>query len=118
VKELDIFDVKREIDSRLKEMKGSFDLFQLWIRKEMNRKNFLGSLKYYHEHALEPLVELLRIKYEPTKKDFYIKHIGKDLPGDVVKMLEDFYKVSSIEDIEKNLPNVVKIFNETLSSLN
>jgi hypothetical protein len=58
-------------------------------------------------------VELLRIKYQPTKYDFGLKHVKHDLPVDVTRTLEKLYQVTSCADIMKKL----KAANTLFSSL-
>lgn len=86
--------------ARMKEIIKNFDFFQTWIDKSIKRKNFLEALYYYQEKTLKPLVEILRIKFEPTKMDFYLKDISKDIPKEYLKKLENLYKINSIKDLK------------------
>ena len=87
------------------------------IIAKIKRKDFLEALVYYHKWALTPLVELLRIRYSPLKRDYYLKHISRDLPKKVVVQLEDLYVVDSPKDIERKLAKANKLFRQTLEQL-
>lgn len=86
--------------ARMEEIINSFIFFQTWIDKSIKRKNFLEALYYYQEKTLKPIVEILRIKFEPTKMDFYLKDISKDIPKEYLKKLENLYKINSIKDLK------------------
>lgn len=110
--DIDKFD--ESITIRKKEIEKTFEFFAIWIQKEINRNNYLEALNYYNEYILNPLVEYLRILYEPTKKDYELKHIKRDLPIDVVKKLECYYKISSIDEIGEKASEAVVFFRSLL----
>ena len=116
-RDLDKNKLQKDLEDRTQELKKTFTFFQAWIEKEINRQNFLEAMWYYDSFIMEPLVELLRIKYEPTKKDFYLKHITKDLPADVVEQLNDLCKLNSLEEISQKSQKANEIFQETLKDL-
>ncbi len=99
-----------EISTRIKELKKTFLFFQAWVKKSINRNNFLEALGSYHEKVLQPLVEILRIKHQPTKNDFYLKDISKDIPKKLLSELEDLYKITSIEDIKTKSQKAKELF--------
>lgn len=104
----------RELVARVKYLQKIYPFYQIWIKKELKRKNLLGALNYYYLKVLQPLVELCRIKYQPTKKDYYLKDIKKDLPNNIVIKLENLYKIKSLSDIEKNVKVANNLFNKIL----
>jgi len=99
-KKLDKQKFMKENQERLKELEKTFIFFQAWINKEINRKKFLEAFYNYQEKTLKPLVEILRLKFEPTKKDFYINGIYSDLPKRYLTKLENLYKINSLEDLK------------------
>jgi hypothetical protein len=107
----------KEIKLRIDELIKTFYFFQIWVKKGINRKKYLEALSYYHEFILHPLVELIRIKYEPTKKDFYLKHLDLDLPEETVKQIEDLFKVRSIIEIKKKMKIANELFNYIIKNL-
>lgn len=103
---------QREIKERTAELKKTFHFNQAWAKKALGRNDFLEAMGYYNTEILEPLVELIRIKYQPLKREFYLKHIQRDLPADIVKRLEPLFQVNSVEDIKKNLDLANQWFEE------
>jgi hypothetical protein len=84
--------------------------FQVWVEKEINRNHFLQSFAAYQKYILIPLVELIRLRYTPTKSGYHLSGISKDnIPQSrfrsgsraILEQLEDLYKISSLEDIKK-----------------
>lgn len=116
-KEVDAKGEEAEIHARAEELEKSFGFFQTWVKKELNRNNFLGAVGYYHEKVLAPLVELLRIQHQPTKRHFGLKHIKSDLPAPTVSQLEELYRVNSVEEIESKLDITNSLFKRTLATL-
>lgn len=101
-----------EREKRIKELEGIFQIFSVWPKKEIKRKNFLEAFENYEKYVLQPLVELLRLKFCPTKSDFYLTKISKDIPKEYLKQIEQLYRVSFIKDIEKNQIKAQKLFNQ------
>ncbi|MBL8599950.1 MAG: hypothetical protein JNL14_19615 [Devosia sp.] len=96
-------ELEQEINERKAEIKKTFYFYQTWVRKALNRGDFLEGTYYYNQMVLEPLVELIRLKYIPQKREFYLKHATRDLPTGVTKRLEPLCKACSVRDIENNL---------------
>lgn len=108
---------EHENQLRCKEIISSLPLGVLRTRKEIQRKNYLEALSYYQHEILEPLVELLRLKYQPTKHDFKLKHITRDLPKNVLIKLEYLFSISSIEDISEKYPEAETMIRETAAGM-
>lgn len=113
-KDLDVKSLENTLKLRILELEKTFLFFQVWVKKWIKRNSFLETLYYYQNYVLEPLIELLKIIHEPTKKDFWLKHIERDLPKDIVLKVESFYKVNSIEEIELNLEIINNLFLEKI----
>ena len=78
------------------------------VEKYIKRNMYLEAYMKYIENVANPLVTLARIIYTPYHLDYVLCHISNHLPKEVVDELEDMYKVTSLEDIEKRL-NKAKI---------
>jgi len=83
---------------------------QIRVLSKIERGEFLEAWMYYSKWTLQPLAELLRIKYAPRKYDHYFKHVHRDLPGEVVSQLEDLARLKSIEDIRQGIARASEIF--------
>lgn len=116
-KPLDKAQFEEELQERIERLERECSLFQVWVKKELARNRFLEALRNYHSHVLQPLVEVLRIKYEPTKRDFYLKDISQDLPSDVVATLTALYAVNTTTDIAAKLPRASRLMAETVAEL-
>lgn len=101
---------KAELKARLSEIKHMFKFYQVWLDKNIERKNFLEGLYYYHEYAMQPLVEILRIKY----RDYYMKGIYHDLPKRYVSIIESLFKVRSLKEILTKTKLMNRLFEESI----
>jgi len=72
------------------------------IEKYLIRGNLLESFGYYQKYLLQPLIEILRMRYTPLHTDYNIVHISRDFPARVVKQLEDLYIFNSLDELESN----------------
>lgn len=116
-RELDGEKFTRELQQRVEELKKTYHFFQAWVKKELHRSNFLEAFYYYQQWSIEPLVELLRVQHQPTKKDFYLKHISLDLPKAIVDRLERLVQVNSLEDLRQKSQQANALFEETMEKL-
>jgi len=114
--EFDEEEIKKEIDEKKPDLVKLFKLTH-GVDGEIARNNFLEALMYYHKFILEPLVDLLRIEHCPAKHGFYLKHIGRDLPEDIVARLEDLYKVNSVEELRQKLQKAKEWFDEIVKDV-
>ena len=108
---------EKETSARIAELKKTFPFFQTLVKKSANRGNFLEALGSYHEKILNPLVEILRIKYQPTKKDFYLKDISRDIPKKLLTELEDLYKIDSLDDIKTKGQKAEELFFDSIKEV-
>lgn len=99
----------KEIKNRIVELKNIMSQAAR-ARKYVLRGKFLEALVYYHKWILEPLVEMLRIKYCPLTRDYHLVHVSDHLPASVVKKLDGFYKVKSLNDIAKKTKQAIAWF--------
>ena len=87
---------------------------QMRVLSKVERGEFLEAWMYYSKWTLQPLAELLRIRYAPHKYDHYFKHVQRDLPGEVVSQLEDLAGIKSLEDIRQGVNRASELFKENL----
>ena len=73
------------------------------VDKYIKRGNYLESYMKYIENIANPLVRIARLIYTPRHYEYMLCHISDHLPAEVVRELESFYKVKSLEEIESNL---------------
>jgi hypothetical protein len=87
------------------------------IDKYIKRGMFLEAYGYYHRWLLEPLVEILRMRYTPLHPDYYIVHISRHLPHEVLRRLEELFKTNSVAEIETKSKAALSFFNEVAAEL-
>jgi len=76
------------------------------IRKEITRRQFMEALHNYQYWLVEPIIELLRIKYTPLKITYGLKHGTRDLPKDIVKDIESLHIIASLEDLGNKIEEI------------
>lgn len=84
------------------------------VRKYIERGRFLEAWAYYARFVLNPLVELLRLRYVPLQADHGLVHISDALPPDVRRRLEALYQVGSIADMSAKIGEADALFEEAL----
>jgi hypothetical protein len=106
-----------ELRARVGQLRGDFSLFRSWMTKALGRGDFLEAMGYYQARLMPTLVELLRIRFAPTRHDYYLKRAHRDLPPDLAGRLADLYRLTSVEDIAARVPLAAALFEETLAAL-
>jgi len=76
------------------------------ITKEITRGQFLEALHNYQFWLVEPLVELVRIKFTPLKITYGLKHGTRDLPADTVREIESLHIIKSLNDLSNKIFDV------------
>ena len=103
-------------DERIQKLKNTIAQSSR-INKYIKRGQFLEAYGYYHRWLLEPLVEILRMRYTPLHPDYYIVHISRHLPGDILVRLEELFKVNSVAEIEAKSKQALLFFNEIAAEI-
>ncbi len=106
-----------QIEARLKALRVTFPLFQMLTLKELNRRNDLEALAFYHSFTLRPLVEVLRLQHCPARYNFHTRYIHYDLPPEVVQQLTPLFFVASGEALRAQHAAAEKLFYATLNQI-
>jgi hypothetical protein len=72
---------RARIMARLAELREMFPMFQSLVRKEAQRGRELDAMHFYLGQTLRPLVELLRMRYDPYRYTFGVRYLDFDLPS-------------------------------------
>jgi len=91
---------KSRLRQRLDTLRVTFPMFQTMVTKELHRGNQLEALAFYQACTLRPLVEVLRMHYDPARYNFHTRYACYYLPPEVVRKLENLFFVTSAEDIQ------------------
>jgi hypothetical protein len=108
----------RQLAARVETLRVSFPLFQVLTLKELNRRNTIEALAFYHGYTLRPLIELLRIRHAPFHYNFHTRYVHYDLPPDMVKRLEGLFYIATPEALAARRAEAEEWFSETLATLN
>jgi hypothetical protein len=87
------------------------------VSKYVERDAFLEALAYYRKQVLDPIIELLFIRYTPLIPDHYLVHISDQLPELEVRTLEDLHRVSSSKEIGSKLESANALFTRVLADV-
>jgi hypothetical protein len=87
------------------------------LEKYLKRGNLMEAFGYYHKWLVQPLIEVLRMKYTPLHPDYYIVHISRHMPKDVLAQLEDLMKFDSISELEQKSRAALQLFEVTAGEL-
>ena len=114
---LDQTDWNKRLRDRLAALRVTFEMYQILTLKELNRGNTLEALAFYSGYTLRPLVEVLRMRYDPTRHNFHTRYLHYNLPADVVQQLESLYFVVNADDIRAKRVLAEKWFYKTVEQI-
>lgn len=86
------------------------------VIKMIKRGQFIDAFNFYKKYILEPLSEIIRIRYAP-RKQIFMKYISRDLPQEVAKQLESLYQVNSLEELNVKIRIAKKMFKNVAHEL-
>jgi hypothetical protein len=107
----------KKLHERLERLQARFDMFNNFVRKEINRGHLLEAIDLYHGLTLATLVEALRIKHNPIHYNFKMEYIHYELPSEIIKKLEHLYFVKNAKDLQEKYREAIKWFNKTVTEI-
>jgi hypothetical protein len=108
----------KNLQKRLVDLKARFDMFNVFVQKEINRANRLEAIDLYHRITLTSLIEALRIKHKPVHHEFRTRYVHYELPSEILQKLERLYFVEDEEDLQEKYDEATKRFGETIAEIN
>lgn len=103
---------RSRLDARRERLRTLFDMFQVLVRKEINRRNAIEAITYYQSYTLRPLVEALRMEHAPHHASFHTRYIEYELPAETVRRLQPLFYPRDLADLEKKLQQAIDWFRE------
>jgi len=91
----------RDIQTRIEQIRGRFELFQVLVLKELKRGNGIEAISFYYKFTLRPLVELLRIHHCPLRNSFATRYLHYDLPLGILEKLEPLFHLSDQDELQQ-----------------
>lgn len=116
-KSLDKKEHAKKLKKRLEQIKNLFNIYQILVDKEYNRKNYIEAVAFYNNFSLSLLLEAVRIRYSPYRFGFRTRYVYYDLPEEVVNKLTGFYFIKDSEDLKRKHEETIKWFNEVVGEL-
>jgi hypothetical protein len=114
---LDMEEFIKDLKERQDNIQKRFDMFQYFVEKGLNRRNYITALDFYYRITLDSLVEVLLIKYEPIRHDHGTYYIHYDLPADVVSKLKGLFFIKDEEELKEKTFCAEKWFYETIKEI-
>jgi hypothetical protein len=109
--------LRADIAARLEQIRPQVALLEHLVLKEIYRGHPLDALAFYQGLVVRPLVEVLRMRYCPTRYNFGLRYASFDLPPDVVTRLEALAFVADADDLRAKHPEAVAWCLAELSAL-
>ena len=91
--------LRRQLESRTAQLRARLLLFGSFVEKELARGHLIDALAFYQSLLLRPLVDALRIRYDPCRHDFGPRYLHHDLPVDIVARLSELWLVHDSSDL-------------------
>ena len=114
---LDMEEFCRKMLLRRHALKTRFELFNIFVQKEINRSNYIQAIELYRGLTLAALVEALRMKHGPLHYDFKTSYVHHELPIETVSSLERLYFVKDPDDLKRKYRRATKWFEEAISEI-
>jgi hypothetical protein len=113
----DYEDLHSTLKDRIAHHTNTFDLFQILPLKELERKNWIEALSFYMSFTLRPLIELLRMKYQPTRYNFFTRYIQYEFPPEIVDELHELFFIADEHELKSKLTMAQGWFERELSEV-
>lgn len=89
-------------NARYGELHEWFVVSQSFVRKAILRGKQVEALASYWSYTLNPLSELLRMRFSPMRWDFRgMRYLDRDLPSNIYDEFKELTFVSDLVDLEK-----------------
>jgi hypothetical protein len=98
---LDRADLAARAEERLKRLRTRHTLFACFIDKEIRRGNWIEAVSHYRQVLVEPLMEVLRMRYHPVHFAFGIRYVHQELPPPVLRRLTPLFFVRDPADLRR-----------------
>jgi predicted nucleotidyltransferase len=114
VPSLESDELMEDLKSRFEKTKNKFDMFQIFVQKELNRGNLIEAIEIYQRFILESLVHALRIIHKPVRHEYRTRYVHYDFPPDVLDKLEELYFVKDGKDLKAKYETATQWFLDTV----
>ena len=114
---LPLTNLHQKFRKRLTWLKTRQQMFGAFIQKEINRGNAAEAFSFYLGFAVQPAVEVWRMKYSPYHAEFGARYLQYDLPESIATQLRDLYFVAGPEQLPAKLEKAKALFASGVEAL-
>jgi hypothetical protein len=114
---LDTKALEAKIHKRLNRLKARFEMFGVFVQKEIYRENWIEAVDLYRLVVLDSLTEALRMKHNPLHYDFRTRYVHYELPAKQVARLKELYFVADERDLRRKYGLATRWFRSTVAQL-
>lgn len=107
----------KKFRGRLPWLKTRHAMFSAFIEKEINRGNAAEAFSFYLAFAVQPAVEVWRMKHSPYHAEFGSRYLQYDLPGEIAEQLRDLYYVAGPEHLPRKFQQAQMLFTKGIETL-
>jgi hypothetical protein len=110
-------EMELRVRQRLREIAAIWEFHPRLVEKHIRRGHILAAYGQYQRLLIGPLIDLLRIKHCPQRSSWQTTYITWDLPVEIQKRLVPLVMVSSLGQMEANLPAIATWGRELIHEL-
>lgn len=98
---LDGPDLSRRQAAHRTHLEASLPVRLEMVRKAIERGQVIEASMRYHTHVLRPLIDLLRLEYDPERFDFGERYLDRDFPEPVRCLIEELSLPGSMAELRR-----------------
>jgi len=98
-------------------LRARFDMFHLFVEKEIHRGNWVEAMDAYRAIVLDSLLEVLRMKHGPLHYSFRSRYVHYEIPPEVVSRFQRLCYVRDQHDFQEKYREGVKWFRQALGEV-
>ena len=98
-------------------LRARFDMFHLFVEKEVHRGNWIEAMDAYRAIVLDSLLEVLRMKHNPVHYSFRSRYVHYELPPEVVSRFQRLCFVYDENDLQEKYREGVEWFQRAVDEV-
>lgn len=114
---VDLGAINDQIKAKIAKLEPMVNMFHGFVDKEIERGRLIDAMHFYIRMILNPTVDVLRMKHDPTRHDFSGRYLYFDLPAETAKELESLFLVKDADDLRTKKARAVALFNESIGCI-
>jgi hypothetical protein len=103
---------EKKLRARIEHLRARTRLLAHLVEKECRRRHPLDAFGFYQSLILAPLVEMLRIRYDPWRHDFGLRYLHDTLPPPLSRRLQELCFVRNLDDLQSKQRIALRWFDD------